>query len=165
MAGGCRDWKYQQAFDQVQYANLAVDIHHVFPRAWCIDNGIDPDLRESIVNKTPLGAATNRFIGGASPASFMPKLEKSAGIGAEELDGLVATHEIEPAALRNADFTGFFLARRAALLRLIEAAMGKTAQRDVDADGLLGGEEAPSGFDAGHSLEGDFEEDAVPQDA
>ena len=147
MAGGCRDWKYQQAFDQVQYANLAVDIHHVFPRAWCIANDVDPDLRESIVNKTPLGAATNRFIGGASPAAYILKLEKSAGISAEELDGLVETHEIEPAALRAADFTGFFLARRAALLRLIEAAMGKTAQRDVDADVLLGGGEAPVEFE------------------
>ncbi|MGY1784682.1 GmrSD restriction endonuclease domain-containing protein [Geodermatophilus sp. SYSU D00698] len=164
MAGGCRDWKYQQAFDQVQYANLAVDIHHVFPRAWCIANGIDPDLRESIVNKTPLGAATNRFIGGASPASYMPKLQKSAGISAEELDELVATHEIEPAALRNADFTGFFLARRAALLRLIEAAMGKTAQRDVDADVLLGGDEAPAGFEGEQLVEDGDTDDAVLAD-
>jgi len=147
MSGGCRDWKYQHAFDQIQYANLAVDIHHVFPRAWCVANEIDPDLRESIVNKTPLGASTNRFIGASSPAVYMPKLEKSAGIEPDELDALVRTHEIDPQALRNADFTGYFLARREALLVLVEAAMGKAAQRDVAEGELLGGEEAPGEFE------------------
>ncbi|WP_432546138.1 GmrSD restriction endonuclease domain-containing protein [Kineococcus sp. SYSU DK004] len=147
MAGGCRDWKYQQAFDQVQYASLAVDIHHVFPRAWCERNGIDPSLRESIVNKTPLAASTNRFIGAASPADYLPKLEKSAGMSPEELDDILVTHEIDPATLRSADFQAFFLARRSALLELVEGAMGKAAQRDVDASELLGGDEAPHEFD------------------
>ncbi len=147
MAGGCRDWKYQQSFDQVQYRTLAVDIHHIFPRAWCEAHEIDPSLRESIVNKTPLAATTNRFIGGASPAVYLPKIERSAGITAEELDELLRTHEIDPVALRAADFDAFFLARRAALLRLVEAATGKPAQRDVDQDELLGGDEAPDEFD------------------
>lgn len=147
MAGGCRDWKYRQAFDQVQYANLAVDIHHVFPRAWCDVNEVDPDLRESIVNKTPLAASTNRFIGGASPASYLPKIEASAGITSEELDELLRSHEIDPEALRAADFKGFFLARRSALLKLVEEAMGKVAQHDIDEATLVGGTEAPSEFD------------------
>lgn len=160
MAGGCRDWKYQQAFDQVQYANLAVDIHHIFPRAWCDAHDIDADLRESIVNKTPLGASTNRFIGGVSPASYLPKVEKSAGISPEELDELLRTHEIDPDALRAADFDSFFLARRAALLRLVEGAMGKTAQRDIEETALVGGGEAPSEFDAAEP--GDDLDDVLP---
>lgn len=162
MAGGCRDWKYQQAFDQVQYANLAVDIHHIFPRAWCEAQGVDSDLRESIVNKTPLAAGTNRFIGGASPASYLPKIEKSAGITSAELDDLLRTHEIDPQTLRTADFDAFFLARRAALLKLVEDAMGKTAQRDMEQTELLGGSEAPSEFELG---EQDDLDDVVPDDA
>lgn len=147
MADGCRDWKYQQSFDQVQYANLAVDIHHVFPRAWCDAQGIDADLRESIVNKTPLAASTNRFIGGASPASYLLKIEKSAGVSSTELDDLLRTHAIEPSSLRDADFERFFLTRRAAMLGMVERATGKTAQRDVGSAALTGGAEAPSHFD------------------
>ncbi len=56
-------------------------------------------------------AGTNGFIGGASPASYLPKIEKSAGITSEELDDLLRTHEIDPQTLRSADFDAFFLAR------------------------------------------------------
>jgi hypothetical protein len=163
MAGGCRDWKYQQSFDQVQYRTLAVDIHHIFPRAWCESHDIDPSLRESIVNKTPLAATTNRFIGGASPAVYLPKIEKSAGISSMELDELLRTHEIHPVALRAADFDAFFLDRRAALLRLVEAATGKPAQRDVDQDELLGGDEAPDEFD--DADQSDDLDDVSPQES
>jgi hypothetical protein len=148
MKGGCRDWKYTYSFDQVQYENLDVDIHHVFPRAWCNANGIDADLRESIVNKTPLAATTNRYVGGASPADYLLKLQASAGLSESELDELLRTHEIEPVTLRKADFDAFYLARRKALLGLIEQAMGKPSVRDVDVASLSGGVEAPAAFEA-----------------
>lgn len=148
MAEGCKDWKYTQSFDQVQYAALAVDIHHVFPRAWCDANGIESDLRESIINKTPLAASTNRYIGAASPASYLPKLEKAAGVTPQQMNDLLRTHEIDPATLRAADFDGFFVARRAALLGLIEKAMGKEAQHDIAAADLTGGDEAPAAFES-----------------
>ncbi len=147
MIGGCKDWKFTHSFDQAQYISLAVDIHHVFPRKWCDDNGIDSDLRESVINKTPLAARTNRYVGGASPAGYLPKIERAAGIAPEQLDELLRTHEIDPAALRAADFDGFFVARRAALLALVEAAMGKPAQRDIGVDEVVGGTEAPDAFE------------------
>ena len=59
-------------------------------------------------------------------------------------------------------FDAFFLARRAALLRLVEDAMGKTAQRDMEQTELLGGSEAPSEFELG---EQDDLDDVVPDDA
>lgn len=148
MADGCQDWLYKQAFDQVQYSQLKVDIHHIFPRQWCINNGIDPALRESIVNKTPLAAKTNRSIGAMSPARYLPKLETAAGITSDVMDELLASHEISPEALRSADFDAFFLARRQALLALVEESMGKKAQRDIQEDELIGGDEAPSAFAA-----------------
>jgi hypothetical protein len=63
-------------------------------------------------------------------------------------DELLRTHEIDPDALRAADFDSLFLARRAGLLRLVEGAMSKTAQRDIDESELVGVAEAPSKFDA-----------------
>lgn len=61
-----RDWMEDKALDKVQYANLAVDIHHIFPKKWCDDHRIDDERRESIINKTAISAVTNRTIGGAA---------------------------------------------------------------------------------------------------
>jgi hypothetical protein len=146
MATGAKDWRFHKTFDHTQYVALDVDVHHVFPKKWCDDNRIAPDLRESIINKTPLAAKTNRFVGGASPGIYLLKLEASAGINAQQLDAIVGAHLIDTDALRAADFDRFFLARRQALLELVEQAMGKRAQRDVDAGELTGGDEAPEAF-------------------
>ena len=55
-----------KAMDKVQYLDLAIDVHHIFPKKWCDANEIDVVDRESIVNKTPLAADTNRIVGGES---------------------------------------------------------------------------------------------------
>jgi len=146
MATGAKDWKYHKTFDQNQYIALDVDIHHIFPKKWCDDNSIPPSLRESIVNKTPLAGKTNRFVGGQSPAIYMPKLEATAGVTATELDAIIAVHLIDTDALRAGDFDRFFVARRQALLGLVENAMGKRAQQDVDAGELTDGDEAAEAF-------------------
>ena len=122
-----------QALDKVQYVNLAVDIHHVFPQKWCLDNNIDDERRESIVNKTPLSAETNRTIGGSDPAIYLKLIEKKAGVDAERVDGLLRTHLVDPEALRASDFDAHFTRRREALVQLVEKAIGKTVQRDVSA--------------------------------
>ncbi len=83
------------------------------------------DGSPSLVNKTALSAATNRKIGGRSPAEYVKTVEAAAGIVGEELDGVFHTHLLDPAALRAADFEAFFADRRARLLELIGQAMGK----------------------------------------
>lgn len=153
LGNGARDWMNDQGFDKVQYVNLAVDIHHVFPQKWCIDNKIDDERRESIVNKTPLSAVTNRTIGGVAPVTYLAAIEKKAGIGSTQLDALVRTHLVDPDALRATDFDSHFARRRESLVRLVEAAIGKRVQRDVGA-----GEPEE---DLGHF---DIESDAVSAD-
>ena len=83
---GARDWLFNQALDRIPYQELAVDIHHIFPQKWCLDNGIDDERRESIVNKTPLAAKTNRIIGGVAPVRYLAAIEKRAQIGSSALD-------------------------------------------------------------------------------
>lgn len=146
LSRGCRDWRLNKTFDRNLIVALAVDIHHVFPQKWCKDHGIEDWMRESIINKTPLAGATNRFLSGASPATYMAKLQDTAGVTVEELDAIIAEHLIDPSTLRTADFTAFFLARRQALLGLVEEAMGKPAQHDVADDALTGGLEDPADF-------------------
>lgn len=131
LGNGAHDWMKGQALDKVQYVNLAVDIHHIFPHKWCLDNHIDDERRESIVNKTPLSAETNRTIGGSAPASYLKVIEKKAGIDADHLNDLLTTHLVDAQALRETDFDTHFIRRREALVQLVEKAIGKTVQRDV----------------------------------
>lgn len=134
MRNDTRDWLHNQPFDKSHFLSLAVDIHHIFPKAWCIKHDIDPTLRESIINKTPLSAKTNRTLSGHSPAVYMPRLDAKVGISQPEVDAIVAAHCINVEALRGADFETFFRDRREALLLLIEDAMGKPAARDIDVE-------------------------------
>ncbi len=126
----CRDWKMDQIIDHSSYQDLKIDIHHIFPKQWCIENNIPAQWRESIINKTPLSRRTNIQIGGVSPAIYMQKLD--AGLPAGRLDALVGTHAIDPATLREGDFNTFFLSRLEALVALIEKATGKSVNLDWD---------------------------------
>ena len=132
LAGGARDWMEDKALDKVQYVDLAVDIHHIFPQKWCDTNGINAEHRESIVNKTTISARTNRTIGGVAPSAYLPVIETRAQIDSTQLDGLVATHLIPADFLRQDHFENFFRTRRESLCELVEKAIGKAVQRDID---------------------------------
>lgn len=127
-----RDWMEDKALDKVQYVNLAVDIHHIFPRRWSSQNDIDAERRESIVNKTAVSAVTNRTIGGSAPSAYLRLIEKKAQISPDHLDGLLEAHLVPAQILRADDFDAFFVARRERLCQLVEKAMGKAVPRDVD---------------------------------
>lgn len=129
---GARDWMEDKALDKVQYVDLAVDIHHVFPQKWCNDNGIDHERRESIVNKTMISARTNRTIGGVAPSAYLRAIENKAQVHSERLDEILEGHLVPATSLRADDFDGYFTTRREQLCQLVEAAIGKTVQRDID---------------------------------
>jgi hypothetical protein len=131
MRDNATDWKYRQVIGHATFVPLKIDIHHIFPKAWCAKNGIDDARRESIVNKTPVSYETNRSIGGRSPREYLAKLEKDSGLKPEDLDTIVATHHIDPATLRSADFDAFFKARTAALVEVVAEAMGKSVVMDL----------------------------------
>lgn len=128
-----KDWMLDRELDQRSYDELQVDIHHVFPKQWCISNDIDPARRESIINKTPLSQSTNIKLKGDSPAIYMHRLD-AKGLTPEQVDAQIATHAIDPAFLRAGDFDGYCVDRRHRLVALIEAAMGKAVARDWDVD-------------------------------
>lgn len=126
-----RDWMEDKALDKVQYANLAVDIHHIFPKKWCDDHQIDDERRESIINKTAISAVTNRTIGGAAPSAYLPAIERKAKISPQLLDQLVEAHLVPAEHLRCDNFDAYFVERRSRICDLVEAAMGKSVPRDL----------------------------------
>ena len=149
MRCGAEDFRSGQPFDQTVFFDENVDIHHVFPEAWCKQRGIKPEVYNSIVNKTPLSARTNRIIGGVAPSTYLARLEKGGEqnppIAAERLSSILTTHEIDVGLLRTNGFDTFFNDRRERLLKLIEIAMGKPAVREdiapPDPDDSFGEEE------------------------
>lgn len=156
LARGARDWMEDKALDKVQYADLAVDIHHVFPQKWCDDNGIDHERRESIINKTTISARTNRTIGGAAPSAYLPVIESRAQIESARLDQLITTHLIPVEYLRADDFDSYFSTRRELLCQLVESAIGKAVQRDID--------QGVADEDSAHFEPDDLAEDIIPWD-
>lgn len=124
-----KDWMLDRELDFNAYDELQVDIHHVFPYAWCVKNGIEPSRRESIINKTPLSKSTNIRLGGDSPAIYMARLD-AKGLTPDQVDEQIRTHAIDPAFLRAGDFDGYFSDRRRRLVELIEQATGKAVTRD-----------------------------------
>jgi hypothetical protein len=122
---GAIDWRTGEAADMNMYFDEAIDIHHIFPKAWCESQGIKPEAYNSIVNKTPLTARSNRVIGGRAPSDYLERLANSAGIDPDTISKHISTHLAEAGLMALDDFNAFFAARARALLDKISSAMGK----------------------------------------
>lgn len=101
------------------------DIHHIFPQAYCKRIGLERQRWNSIVNKTPLIAKTNRIIGGVAPSKYLPKVKGEGQIDDAELRARIESHLIDYDALAADDFDTHFIDRAKKLLDAIERAMGK----------------------------------------
>lgn len=108
------------------FSNEKIDIHHIFPKNYCIKEGYDKRKWNSIVNKTPISASSNREIGGNAPSSYLKRLEKNGSVSSADLDKYVESHWIDHNLLRADDFQNFIIDRTKKLLAAIEKATGRT---------------------------------------
>jgi hypothetical protein len=122
---GAIDWSTGEEINDVLYFEQRVESHHIFPVSWCRKQGIDPKKYNSLVNRTPLSAKTNKKIGSKAPSVYLRQLERER-TSPERLDDMLRSHAIDPEMLRHDDFEGFFVARTQALMELIAKAMGKS---------------------------------------
>lgn len=125
MRDGAVDLRTGERIIDATYFDEKIDIHHIFPQEWCRSHGIEPARCDSIVNKTALSGATNRSIGGRAPSEYLQRLQNATQRSEEQMDAVLATHLIDPSALRKDDFDSFFASRQARLLSRIAEAMGK----------------------------------------
>jgi len=126
MKYGGRDFVSGTPIDLNTYFNNAIDIHHIFPRSWCEKQKLPKDKWNSVINKAPLAAGTNRFISGDAPSVYLSRIQKAKQVPPQHLDEFLASHVIPVTALRADDFDAFIRLRAGALLALIESATGKT---------------------------------------
>ena len=125
---GAKDWFWNSTIQELDaQQELALDIHHIFPRKWCDDRGLDSKVYDSILNKTSISYKANRKIGGDAPSVYLQKIqnEKQVGLSDEQMDDLLASHSLSPSFLRKDDFEMFIQDRRQQLIDLIAKAMGK----------------------------------------
>ena len=124
---GAKDWLWKAKIQELDADEVNLDIHHIFPRDWCSNNGIPRESYDSILNKTPISYKANRKIGGDAPSVYLPRIqdEKQVQLSDSQMDELLASHAINPKLLRADDFAGFIEDRRKKLSELIAGAMGK----------------------------------------
>ncbi len=143
MREGARDFRSGQCYDQILFFDEDVDIHHIFPQAWCEAQKIDVKIHDTVINKTPLSYRTNRIIGGVAPSKYLAKLElgkknadgqiENPPIDPAVLDSFLASHCISAKYLRADDFESFMKERRKALLTMIGIATGHPVNDVTDA--------------------------------
>ena len=102
------------------------EMHHIFPKKWCIDNGVDKGKMESVANLTLIDGQTNKIIGSRSPSVYLKLLQKRAGnISDKVMDQILESHLIPADALRENDFETFHKIRAKNLKEMIEGIIGK----------------------------------------
>lgn len=125
LRAGAKDFLRGTAMDFASYVGEATDIHHIFPANYCEKAGIDRELWNSVINKTPIYARTNRIIGGYAPSQYLSSLERNHQATPELLNQSLESHQIDVESIRNDDFYSYFNQRYNSLLNLIENATGK----------------------------------------
>ena len=125
-----KDWLSATKIDFSTYFSESIDIHHIFPVAWCNKNGILRDDYDCIINKTPLSGRTNRIVSGDAPSKYLERLKKHAGVSDDDFNTILKSHVVNPYYMSQDDFYGFFADRKERILQKIESAMGKIIPRD-----------------------------------
>ncbi len=125
---GSKDFFWKARMVDLDCDECKIDIHHIFPRDWCVGQKIAPRVFNAIVNKTPISYKANRMIGGKAPSKYIEQIQNHAQvqISADEMDDIFKTHLVDPTWLRADDFEGFYTSRKNLLIKLIEDATGKT---------------------------------------
>lgn len=131
MARGARDWRSAKTFDKNTFFELSTGFHQIFPDAWCEKFEIDDELAKSVLNHTPMGKRTEVVIDGHSPARYLSRVQSKSILEDAEFDTVLASHELNPELLLQADFDGFIRDRRERFIGMIEHAMGKPAIRST----------------------------------
>lgn len=126
------DFMTGHKMDIASYIDEDTDIHHIFPQTYCIAQNYPSKKWNSVVNKTPIYASTNRSIGGRAPSEYV-KTMFNKGLDEALVIEAIESHKVSAPLLMADDFEGYFVDRAIQLLDRIEKATGKAiAGRDSE---------------------------------
>ena len=106
------------------YLDEDTDIHHIFPEAYCTSVKLPREKWNSVVNKTPIYASSNRSIGGRAPSKYIKTMFEK-GLDAEMVEAAISSHKVNYEFLSGDRFDEYFIDRAIKLLDRIEQATGK----------------------------------------
>ncbi|GAA3895809.1 DUF262 domain-containing protein [Halomonas cibimaris] len=131
---GAEDFFWKGDIQELDKQDVNLDIHHIFPRAWCEARGISHRVYNAIINKTPISASTNRMIGGDAPSQYLARLQNHEQVQLDDaaMNTILEGHRIPTDALRADDFDAFYQQRKRLLLEIIAKAMGKQPLAGAD---------------------------------
>lgn len=118
------DFMSANKMDIATYLDESTDIHHIFPQNYCEQQGYDSTKWNSVINKTPIYASTNRSIGGRAPSEYIGTMANK-GLTQDQMREAITSHKVDYYLLKADDFDGFIIDRAVRLLDRIELAMGK----------------------------------------
>lgn len=118
------DFMSANKMDIASFLDESTDIHHIFPQNYCEINRLPSQKWNSVVNKTPIYASTNRSIGGRAPSEYINTM-KNKNLTDQQIDEALNSHMINPDLLRTDTFDQFIIDRAIKLLNRIELATGK----------------------------------------
>lgn len=133
---GAQDFFWKASIKELDTQEISLDIHHIFPRSWCENNGILKRRYDTIVNKTPISYKANRMIGNIAPSRYLQKLQNhpQVQIDSTQMNQILESHYIPSQQLRTDDFEGFYQQRKKSLLNLISTVMGKKVVSETAED-------------------------------
>ncbi|MGI8484603.1 MAG: hypothetical protein ACR2OU_10105 [Thermomicrobiales bacterium] len=127
---GAKDFGGEGTLPVNLYYDSQQDHHHIFPINALSNLGIDDWRMNSIVNKTLIGASSNRSIGGRLPSAYVETM--NSRLGKDRTHTILRSHLISPETLQSDDWEDFFLSRREELKQLIHATCGGQIQDFTD---------------------------------
>lgn len=130
---GARDFFWKARIQELDIEEIALDIHHIFPKAWCEAQGVKPATYNSVINKTAISYKANRMIGGKAPSSYLKSVQDHTQVqmGDDAMNAILESHFIAPQSMREDNFEQFFTQRQQSLLAIVAQAMGKQAEMVV----------------------------------
>ncbi|HOO52069.1 MAG TPA: DUF262 domain-containing protein [Alphaproteobacteria bacterium] len=133
MKKGSKDFISGDPIELNTYFDSVIDIHHIFPAAYCEKQNFKREMWNSIINKAALSGRTNRILGGHKPSTYIQTIQRQLDVDPEKLDRIFESHLIDPYLIRSDDFFNFIQDRAKLLLNTIEDATGKAiAGRDSE---------------------------------
>ena len=119
------DFMTGNRMDIASYIDEEADIHHIFPQAYCEKLNLPRIKWNSVINKTPIYASSNRSIGGHAPSVYIGTMANK-GLKQDKIKTAITSHKVSYDYLCADDFDAYFIDRAKRLLDRIEKATGKT---------------------------------------
>lgn len=123
---GAKDFLGNQSMSSSAAYAESIDIHHIFPKNYCIKQGYPADKFDTIANKTPILGSTNKMIQDNPPSVYLKDIQSKMSCSSAEVDDFLKSHFADATLCRADNFDAFIVDRAKKILNDIEKLTGRT---------------------------------------